>query len=61
MARQKLDEEDKRKNFSITMDEKLNELLEKYLTEKGVNKSKYIESLVKKDMTEKGEDIENEF
>jgi len=54
MIRQKLNEEDKRKNFSITMNEKLNELLEKYLSDKGVNKSKYIESLVKKDMKDKG-------
>jgi metal-responsive CopG/Arc/MetJ family transcriptional regulator len=54
MSRQKLPDEDKRKEFSITMNEKLNTILEKYMTEKGIdNKSKYIERLVEEDMKNK--------
>lgn len=51
MARKKLKEEDKRKEFSVTVDIKLNDKLEKYLTENGYsNKSKYIEKLIKDDI-----------
>lgn len=54
MARRKLNEEDKKKEFSITVDIKLNEKLEKYLSENGYsNKSKYIEKLIKEDIEEK--------
>ena len=54
MARRKLNEEDKRKEFSITVDIKLNEKLEKYLIENGyTNKSKYIEKLIKDDIESK--------
>jgi metal-responsive CopG/Arc/MetJ family transcriptional regulator len=62
MARKKLNDDEKRSNFSITMDEKLNNILEEYLIKKGIsNKSKYIESLVKKDMIDRGEDIKEEY
>ena len=60
--RRKLNDEDKKSNFSITMDEKLNSILEDFLTKKGIsNKSKYIESLVKKDLEDKGEKFETDF
>jgi metal-responsive CopG/Arc/MetJ family transcriptional regulator len=60
--RHKLNDEDKKKDFSISMDQKLNKILEEYLTKKGIsNKSKYIESLVKKDLESKGEKFDNEF
>lgn len=59
MARQKLSEEDKKKEFSISINEKLNTILEEYLINKGItNKSKYIENLVKKDLKERGENID---
>lgn len=62
MARQKLSEEDKKKEFSISINEKLNTILEEYLINKGItNKSKYIENLVKKDLKERGENIETNF
>jgi len=62
MTRKKINDEDKKKDFSISMDQKLNKILEEYLTKKGIsNKSKYIESLVKKDLESKGEKFENEF
>ena len=41
--------EKKRKSISITIDILLNEKLEKYLEEKKLSKSEYIEFLIKKD------------
>lgn len=56
MSRQKLPEKDKRKEISITINEELNEILEKYMTEKNIsNKSKYIEKLVMEDLKKRGE------
>lgn len=62
MARHKLSEEEKRKEFSISVDIKLNEKLEKYMIEKGYsNKSKYIEKLIKEDLINRGEKIDEQF
>jgi hypothetical protein len=61
MARRKMTEDEKKKDFSITMNIKLNKLLEDYLIKKGINKSRYIESLVKKDLEDRGENIEPNF
>lgn len=62
MSRQKIQEDDKKKKFSISLNEKLNEMLEKYMTKNGVtNKSKYIENLVKKDLENRGEKINIDF
>jgi len=58
MSRQKLPEKDKRKEFSITINEELNEILEKYMIEKNIsNKSKYIEKLVTEDLKNNGENL----
>ena len=60
--RHKISEEDKKKKFTITVDEKLNDILDKYMDDNNIkNKSKYIESLVRKDMEDKGEKIERIF
>lgn len=62
MSRKKINGEDKRKDFSITMDQKLNKILEEYLISKGIsNKSKYIEKLIRYDLESKGEKFENDF
>jgi metal-responsive CopG/Arc/MetJ family transcriptional regulator len=62
MARHKISEEEKKKDLTVTIDIKLNEKLEKYLTEKNINnKSKYIENLIKNDLINRGENIKNEF
>ena len=59
--RNKLPEETKKTKFSISIDDDLNILLEEYLEYLCVNKSKYIEHLVRKDLEERGEDVEKEF
>ena len=47
MARPKTNK--KRKSIGITIDKDLNEKLVKYLEEKKISKSEYIEFLIKKD------------
>ncbi len=60
--RHKLPEEKKKKSFSLTLDEELLDIFENYLdTNKVKNKSKYIESLIRKDMNERGEDTKKDF
>jgi len=63
--RKKLTEEQKKRDFSVSIDENVSELLEKYLVNNNIkNRSKYIEKLVKDDLRKRGEnidDIENEF
>ena len=60
--RHKLPEDKKKKSFSLTLDEELLGIFENYLdTNKVKNKSKYIESLIRKDMNERGEDTKKDF
>jgi len=60
MARQKLPEEKKKRDISVSVDEKLSDLLEKYLKENEYkNRSKYIEKLIKEDLKKRGEDIDD--
>ena len=60
--RHKLSEAKKKDKTAVTIDEKLSELLDKYLSEKKIlNKSKYIENLIREDMENRGENVEREF
>jgi len=59
--RHKIPDDKKKDKFSVTIDEKLNELLNKFIEERGYNRSRYIESLIEKDMSEKGHNIKKEF
>jgi hypothetical protein len=48
--------------MTLTIDEKIGELFEKYLEDNDIsNKSKYIEMLIRKDMAEKGKNIDRNF
>lgn len=60
--RKKIPDEKKKDKFAITIDEKLSDILKEYLdTNEISNKSKYIESLIRKDMEERGQNINREF
>lgn len=60
--RHKIPEEKKKKKFSITIDDKLGCILNKYLESNNIsNKSKYIENLIRNDMEKRGEKIEINF
>lgn len=60
--RHKIPDDMKREKFTVSIDERLYELLENFLKEKGhPNRSRYIENLIEKDMLEKGHDIKKKF
>ena len=51
MGRKKISDNEKKRDLTVSVDIKLNEKLEKYLTENGYpNKSKYLEKLIKGDL-----------
>jgi len=59
MARHKLNEEDKRKDFSVSINEELYKLMEKYMEDNNIkNRSRYIEHLVRLDLKKRGEDVD---
>ena len=60
--RHKMDDDKKKEKMTLTIDEKIGELFEKYLEDNDIsNKSKYIENLIRKDMEERGKDVKREF
>ena len=60
--RHKMDDDKKKEKMTLTIDEKIGELFEKYLEDNDIsNKSKYIENLIRKDMEENGKTIKREF
>jgi len=60
MARQKMGNEVKPK-ISVSLNNKLLEILNNYLEENNVNRSKYIEHLIRKDIGNRGYNIEPNF
>lgn len=60
--RHKMDDDKKKEKMTLSIDEKIGELFEKYLEDNDIsNKSKYIENLIRKDMEERGKDVKREF
>ena len=60
--RNKMPDEKKKKKASVTIDNELLEILDKFIIDQSIkNKSKYIESLIRKDMEERGEDTKRDF
>jgi metal-responsive CopG/Arc/MetJ family transcriptional regulator len=57
MSRKKLSDENKKPGISITIDNKLDDIMEDYLKENNVNRSKYIEHLIRKDFESKGYNV----
>lgn len=55
--RKKLKDSEKKPKISITLDEKLSEVMKDYLEDIGLNRSKYIENLIRKDFEKKGFDV----
>ena len=52
----RLNEEDKRQNLSVSLNKKMYDLLEEVSVEKEVNKSKIVEKLIRDYLNEKGID-----
>ena len=61
MSRKKLPKDKKKPKISITIDEKLDSVMEKHLDNVGINRSKYIENLIREDIKSKGYDVEPDF
>ena len=55
-------EEKKKEKLSLTIDKKLVEKMDQYLTDEQMNnRSRYIENLVREDMEKKGKNIDRNF
>lgn len=50
MARPKIKKEDQRVNLSVSINIELDKIAEKFCEENNINKSQYIEYLIKKDI-----------
>lgn len=60
--RHKIPDDMKKEKMTLTIDEKIVDLFNKYLEDNDIsNKSKYIENLIRKDMEEKGKNIDRKF
>ena len=60
--RHKIPDDMKKEKMTLTIDEKVVELFDKYLEDNEItNKSKYIESLIRKDLEDRGKEIIKKF
>lgn len=60
--RHKIPDDKKKEKITLTIDEKIIDLFDKYLDDNEIsNKSKYIENLIRKDMKERGKKIDRKF
>ena len=60
--RYKIPDDRKKAKMTVTVDNNLIKLMDKYLDENNIkNISKYVESLVRKDLEQKGIEIKKEF
>jgi metal-responsive CopG/Arc/MetJ family transcriptional regulator len=60
--RHKIPDDMKKEKMTLTIDEKVVELFDKYLEDNEItNKSKYIESLIRKDMSDRGKEVIKKF
>lgn len=59
--RHKIPDEMKKDKFTITIDEKLNEIVNNYLEDNDIKRSNYIEKLIREDMEKKGKNIDRKF
>ena len=59
--RKRLPDNKKKPSISITIDSRLDEIMEIHLEKVKLNRSKYIEDLIRKDFEKKGYDITPDF
>jgi len=59
--RHKIPDEMKKDKFTITIDEKLNDIVNEYLENNNIKRSNYIEKLIREDMEKKGNKIDRKF
>jgi metal-responsive CopG/Arc/MetJ family transcriptional regulator len=61
MSRHKLPDDKKKPKIGISLNKELLEYLNEHLTDIKINRSKYIENLIKEDMIKRGKDIKSDF
>ena len=61
MSRHKLSEDIKKPKISITLNRDLDIILQDYIKENDLSRSKYIENLIKSDMEKRGYKIKEDF
>ena len=61
MSRHKLSEDIKKPKISITLNRDLDVILQDYIKENDLSRSKYIENLIKSDMEKRGYKIMEDF
>ncbi len=60
--RHKIPDDMKKADMTLSIDIELHKLMKKYLSENNIkNTSKYIESLVRNDLEQRGENVKKEF
>jgi len=59
--RKKIPDNKKKKKTAVSIDKELSEIMESYLEENDIKRSRYIENLIRKDMEKRGKNIEREF
>lgn len=59
--RKKISENKKKHKTAISIDSNLFEIFDKYLSEKDIKRSKYIENLIREDLKNRGKNVEKEF
>lgn len=61
MSRHKLSDDIKKPKISITLNKDLDVILQDYIKENELSRSKYIENLIKSDMEKRGYKIKEDF
>ena len=61
MARKKLSDNEKKPKIGITIDKELDMFMSDYIKENNINRSNYIEDLIKNDMLKRGYNIKKDF
>lgn len=59
--RHKIPNEMKKDKFTITIDVKLNDIVNEYLEKNDIKRSNYIEKLIREDMEKRGKKIDRNF
>ena len=57
----RVNDEMKKDKFTITIDEKLNDIVNEYLDTNDIKRSNYIEKLIREDMEKRGKNIDRKF
>jgi len=56
-----ISDEKKKKKTAVSIDKELSQILKAYLKDNNINRSRYIENLIREDMIKRGKNIERNF